>query len=35
MLEGQDKYKITGWAKEIADVVEQMLGGKQDGNVRG
>jgi phosphoglucosamine mutase len=28
MLEGQDKYMITGWAKEIADVVESKLGGK-------
>ncbi len=28
MLEGQDKYKIAGWAKEIAEVVEQKLGGK-------
>jgi phosphoglucosamine mutase len=28
MLEGQDKYQITGWAKDIADVVEKSLGGK-------
>ena len=28
MLEGQDKYQITGWAKDIADVVERTLGGK-------
>jgi phosphoglucosamine mutase len=26
MLEGQDKYEITAWAKDIADVVEQKLG---------
>jgi phosphoglucosamine mutase len=28
MLEGQDKYQITGWAKEIADLVEKKIGGK-------
>ena len=28
MLEGQDKYKITNWAKEIADLVEKKMGGK-------
>jgi phosphoglucosamine mutase len=28
MLEGQDKYQITGWAKEIADLVELKIGGK-------
>ncbi|HEY6839043.1 MAG TPA: phosphoglucosamine mutase [Geobacteraceae bacterium] len=28
MIEGQDKYKISGWAKDIADVVEKTLGGK-------
>ncbi|MCM2356662.1 MAG: phosphoglucosamine mutase [Geobacteraceae bacterium] len=28
MLEGQDKYQITGWAKEIAELVEQKIGGK-------
>jgi phosphoglucosamine mutase len=28
MLEGQDKYEITAWAKEIADAVEKRLGGK-------
>ena len=28
MLEGQDKYQITGWGKEIADLVEKKLGGK-------
>jgi len=28
MLEGQDKYQITGFAKEIADLVEKKLGGK-------
>src|SRR5512138_1639037 len=27
MLEGQDKYQITGWAKDIADAVETKLGG--------
>jgi phosphoglucosamine mutase len=27
MLEGQDKYQITGWAKEIADLVEKKIGG--------
>jgi phosphoglucosamine mutase len=26
MLEGQDKYQITAWAKEIADLVENKLG---------
>jgi phosphoglucosamine mutase len=28
MLEGQDKYEITGWAKEIAEMVEKKMGGK-------
>ncbi|HEX5774186.1 MAG TPA: phosphoglucosamine mutase, partial [Geomobilimonas sp.] len=28
MLEGQDKYEITTWAKEIADLVESKIGGK-------
>ncbi len=28
MLEGQDKYQIAGWAKEIADLVENKMGGK-------
>ncbi len=28
MLEGQDKYQIAGWAKEIADLVEKKMGGK-------
>ncbi len=28
MLEGQDKYQITGWAKEIAEAVEKSMGGK-------
>jgi phosphoglucosamine mutase len=28
MLEGQDKYEITSWAKEIAAAVEKELGGK-------
>jgi phosphoglucosamine mutase len=28
MIEGQDKYKITGWAKEIADSVEKSIGVK-------
>lgn len=28
MLEGQDKYQIAGWAKEIADLVETKIGGK-------
>jgi phosphoglucosamine mutase len=28
MLEGQDKYQISGWAKEIADLVEKKMGGK-------
>lgn len=27
MMEGQDKYKITSWAKEIAALVENKLGG--------
>jgi phosphoglucosamine mutase len=29
MLEGQDKYQITGWAKEIADAVEKVIGERQ------
>ncbi|MBI1921060.1 MAG: phosphoglucosamine mutase [Geobacter sp.] len=28
MLEGQDKYQITSWAKEIAEAVENRIGGK-------
>lgn len=28
MLEGQDKYQITGWAKDIAELVEKKIGGK-------
>ncbi len=28
MLEGQDKYQITDWAKEIAEKVEKTIGGK-------
>ena len=28
MLEGQDKYQIAGWAKEIADLIESRKGGK-------
>jgi len=28
MLEGQDKYEITGWANEIADLVRQQIGEK-------
>lgn len=28
MLEGQDKYEITGWANEIADLVKQQIGEK-------
>jgi phosphoglucosamine mutase len=28
MIEGQDKYQITGWAKEIADLVGNRIGGK-------
>ena len=28
MLEGQDKYQINTWAREIADAVELNLGGK-------
>jgi phosphoglucosamine mutase len=28
MLEGQDKYQITAWAKEIADLAEKKIGGK-------
>jgi len=28
MLEGQDKYQITGWAKDIAEAVEKSMGGK-------
>jgi phosphoglucosamine mutase len=26
MIEGQDKYQITGWAKDIAEVVEKAIG---------
>jgi phosphoglucosamine mutase len=26
MIEGQDKYQITGWAKDIADAVEKAIG---------
>jgi phosphoglucosamine mutase len=28
MIEGQDKYQITNWAKEIAELVEKNIGGK-------
>lgn len=28
MLEGQDKYEITGWANEIADLVRHQIGEK-------
>jgi phosphoglucosamine mutase len=28
MIEGQDKYQITAFAKEIADLVEKKIGGK-------
>ena len=28
MIEGQDKYQITNWAKEIAELVEKKIGGK-------
>jgi phosphoglucosamine mutase len=28
MLEGQDKYQITGWAKDIAEAVEKSIGGR-------
>jgi phosphoglucosamine mutase len=28
MIEGQDKYQITNWAKEIAELVEKSIGGK-------
>ena len=28
MLEGQDKYQITTWAKEIADSIENNIGGR-------
>ena len=31
MIEGQDKYQITGWAKDIAEAVEKAIGEKQDG----
>ena len=31
MLEGQDKYQITGWAKEIAELVEKNIGGSTHG----
>lgn len=27
MLEGQDKYQITGWARELAEMVESRIGG--------
>jgi phosphoglucosamine mutase len=28
MIEGQDKYQITNWAKDIAELVEKNIGGK-------
>jgi phosphoglucosamine mutase len=28
MIEGEDKYQITGWAKEIADLVGNKIGGE-------
>jgi len=28
MLEGQDKYQITAWAKDIAEAAEKSMGGK-------
>lgn len=28
MIEGQDKYQITTWAKDIAELVERNIGGK-------
>lgn len=28
MIEGQDKYQITGWAKDIAEAVEKAIGEK-------
>jgi phosphoglucosamine mutase len=28
MIEGQDKYQITNWAKEIGELVENSIGGK-------
>ena len=31
MIEGQDKYEITAWAKEIAAAVEKAIGERQDG----
>ena len=31
MIEGQDKYEITGWAKDIAAAVEKAIGERQDG----
>lgn len=31
MLEGQDKYQITGWARDIAALVEQNIGGSEVG----
>jgi phosphoglucosamine mutase len=31
MMEGQDKYEITDWAKEIAAAVEKAIGERQDG----
>ncbi len=31
MLEGQDKYQITGWANEIAGLVEKNIGGSTHG----
>lgn len=31
MIEGQDKYEITGWAKNIAAAVERSIGERLDG----
>ncbi len=31
MLEGPDKYQITGWAKAIAELVEKTIGGNERG----
>jgi phosphoglucosamine mutase len=31
MLEGQDKYQITGWANEIANLVQKNIGGNEVG----
>jgi phosphoglucosamine mutase len=31
MLEGQDKYQITAWARQIGELVEKTIGGGERG----